>query len=213
MATQDDVNAKLASAFRQSQQKQAKMEQSLNEMFSLLKSMGTAPKWIEDIPGKRSPYFAPIDITLAASSTSRVSGTHNVSTDGPFVCTAVAAFFQRTNGAYSGVWGPATAYDGRINTASQQHGYCFIFDQPHIASFDIEIIDRGGDRNWQNSAIASAVFAPQAGGFYILPAAHLFGRNSVIEVYVTPGVSIAQTAKVQIILAGYKIVQGQVYQP
>lgn len=189
------------------------MEQVVNQLTELQKASVDSPKWIEQLPGRRVPFWAAIDLTIAADSTSAVSGNYNVTEDGPFVMTGVAAFFQRTTGAYAGHWGFANTADARIASVSQQHGFGFIYDQPNIISGDFKIVDRGSDRNWQNKELASALLSPEAGGVYVFPVACLIDRSSVIEVTFTPGVSIPQAGKVQMILCGYKIVQGSSYQP
>jgi hypothetical protein len=190
------------------------MESVVNQLTELQKASVDSPKWIEQLPGRRVPFWAAIDLTIAADSTSSVSGNYNVTEDGPFVMTGIAAFFQRTSGAYQGHWGFANTADARINGAGgQQHGFGYIYDQPNIISGDFKVVDRGSDRNWQNRELASALLSPEAGGVYVFPVACLVDRSSVIEVTFTPGVSIPQSGKVQMILCGYKIVQGSSYQP
>jgi hypothetical protein len=195
------------------QRKQNRDSEALDEIQGFMKSMQNVPKWIEDLPGKRSPYFAVIDINLTANSTARVEGTTTISVDGPFVCTGLALYWKKTSGAYAGPWGPATAFGARISAASQDQGYQFIFDQPHCSSFTVEVTDQASDRLWQSRAVASALYAPEAGGAYILPSTHLFERNSTIKLTVTPDVAMAYTGTLQGIFLGYKIVQGPVYQP
>lgn len=213
MATLEQQLAALYGQQRQDRATMAKMAAQMNEMRSLLESSGDSPKYIENIPGKRVPYMAGISITIGANSTSRAEGTYTVSRDGPFVCTALQMSWQRTSGAYTGWWGPATTYDARIAPASQQLGLGGLFDQVFVHSFDIEIADKGSDRNWQNIAFASTLFAPQAGGIYGLPISYLFDTNSVCEVKVTPTAAQEVSGKVLVELLGYKIVQGSTYQP
>lgn len=203
----------ISAAIRQLSQRQGQAEDVIKQLQGFMTGMSNVPKWIEDIPGKRSPYFAVIEISLAANSTARGEGVHNLSVDGPFVCTGVALFFKKTSGAYSGSWGPATAFGARIAPTGQQHGFEYIFDQPNCSSFTVEIVDQGSDRNWQNKPVASALYSPQAGGAYILPSTHLFGRTATITLRVTPDVSMPYTSTVQGIFLGYKIIQGPVYQP
>jgi hypothetical protein len=188
-------------------------KQAIDQLMALQKASADAPKWVEQIPGRRVPYLAAIDLTIAASSTSKVEGTHTVSEDGPFVCTGVALFYQKTSGNYCNIWGYASAADARIPPTQAGQGFQTIFDQPHIISGDVSITDRGSDRKWESKDIASALYSPQAGGAYILPISCMFSRNSVIEIGFTPGVSMPVAGKVQAIFLGYKIVQGSVYQP
>jgi len=203
------VNAALKQMFVQMQTQ----KQAIDQLMALQKASADAPKWVEQIPGRRVPFNAGIDLAIAASSSSKVEGTYSVTEDGPFVVTGIAMFYQKTSGAYANIWGYASAADARMPAAGMQFGYQGIFDQPHIISGDVTITDRGSDRKWESRDISSALYAPQAGGAYVLPIACLFARNSVIEVGFTPSVATTYSGKVQVILLGYKIVQGSTYQP
>jgi len=203
----------LGAALRKTQADNRELRKSMEEMQALLAKNSNAPRWIEDIPGKRVQYFATIDITIAANSTSRVEGTYSVSTDGPFVCTGIAMYWQRTTAPYNGIWAPATAVEARIAPASQGIGFGYIYDNPCLGSFDVEFSESGADRNWQNNPFASALFAPSVGGVYVLPVSALFGRSAVVICKVQPTVAQLYAGKVQVILLGYKIIQGDTVQP
>lgn len=181
--------------------------------MELLSSSQDSPKFIDQIPGRRVPYWAPVEMTISANDTSRQEGTHNVSTDGPFAVTGIAAFYKRTTGAYAGFWGPATTVGNKIASASQGQGFAYLLDQPHTFSCSIEIVDEGSSRNWQERPVASALWSPDVGNLYMLPIAALFSTASTITVKVTPDVEMPQDGLVQVNLCGYKIVQGQLYQP
>ncbi|MFH1645991.1 MAG: hypothetical protein ABIB11_06180 [Candidatus Omnitrophota bacterium] len=209
---QQKLNALYAQQ-RADRQELAETKRTLEEMRAIIQQANDAPKWIENIPGKRVPYMAGITINIAASSTTRVEGTFTISRDGPFVCCAIHMVWKRTTGAYQNWWGPATTYDLRIAPASQQLGFSALFDQVIVHSFDVEIADRGSDRNWQNVAFASTLFSPQAGGVYVLPIAYLFDTNSVAEVALTPTAAQTVAGTVLVELLGYKIVQGATFQP
>lgn len=203
----------IVAAFRAQQSKVAGHEAMLNQIMGLLKAQSDVPKWIEDIPGRRSPFFAPVNLTIQANSTSQVTGTYTVSADGPFVVTGVAAFYKRTEGPYLNEWHPVTTFAARIAPVTQGIGHGYVYDKPVLISGDIEIVDHGSGRNWQDGTIASAVLSPQAGGIYVLPVAHLFDTNSVVSCKFTPGAAEAYAGVVQFVLCGYKIVQGNQYQP
>ena len=189
------------------------LKQAVSQLQGWMKAMSNVPKWIEDIPGRRSPYFAVIEVPFVANSTAQQSGTTTISTDGPFVCTGVALFHQKTSGAYAGPWGPATAFGAEIALIGQNQGYAGLFNQPHCNSFTVRLSSHGSDRLWQDKDVASALYSPQAGGAYILPASHLFGRNSTIQIALTPDLAVSYSTKVQAIFLGYKIVQGDLMQP
>jgi hypothetical protein len=205
----DRINAALGAMHRQINNQQ----QMIDEMRNLLSAAADTPSYIDQIPGRRVPYWAEENLVIAASSTARVEASHSVSADGPFVCTGLAAFYQRTEGPYAGPAGPVTTVDSRIAAVGQQHGAQYLFDQPHAISGDFEIIDRGSDRQWQNRPISSGLLATEVGGMYVLPIANLFGTNSSITLAFTPGFELPYAGLVKMILCGYKIVQGQNYQP
>jgi hypothetical protein len=191
----------------------AQLTNQQQQLLGMIKGLANVPRWIEEIPGKRQPHFEVIEILLDADSAAKKEGTTTVSIDGPFVCTGVALYFQKTSGAYANIWGPATAFGARIPTTGQQHGYAYLFDQPHCSSFTVEITAHGSERLWQSKPVASALYSPEAGGAYILPASHLFKRASTIRLAVTPDVSMPYSGKVQGIFLGYRILQGYNYQP
>jgi hypothetical protein len=213
MATTEQQMAALYGQQRKDRATIAQLSSQIQEIKSLLEASGDSPKYIENIPGKRVPYMAGISITIDANSTARAEGTYTVSRDGPFVCTAIQMSWQRTSGAYTGWWGPASTFDMRIAAASQQLGLGGLFDQVVVHSFDVEIADKGSDRSWQNIAFASTLFSPQAGGIYGLPVSYLFDTNSLAEIKVTPTAAQTVSGKVLVELLGYKIVQGSTYQP
>jgi hypothetical protein len=215
-------------ALRRNAQHNAQLQEQLNKLEGFLTGMMNVPKFIEDIPGKRSPYFETIEIEFSAGSTAKREGTAPISTDGPFVCTGLHLAFQHTDGPYAGIWGPPTTMDTRliVDDTLTTNGLLGIFDQPHVGSFTIEISVHGSDRLWQSAPVPSSLYSPQAGGAYILPASSLIGRNATIRLAATPDIafSVLQTVgqepelvnvatRLVGVFLGYKIVQGATYQP
>lgn len=218
MPTQNQNDARARAAIANMAMRLKQHEAQLSQLTALQKAVADAPKWIEQIPGRRVPFNAVIDLRIERDSTSKVDGTYHVSEDGPFVVTAIALFYKRLEdteeGAQlSGVWGYATATDARVRTNYPTVvGYAEM-DIPHVTSGSLQIADRGSDRVWQNKELSSALFSPSAGGVYVLPIACLFERNSVIEASFSPSRAVSYLGLVQTILLGYKIVQGLSYQP
>lgn len=76
----------------------------LQKLRAALKKAADRIRYIEDIPGKRVPYFQTFQINIPGQSNpsislagSRLSDTKQVSQDGPFVCTTyLSAFLLRT---------------------------------------------------------------------------------------------------------------------
>ena len=189
------------------------LEKYIDEMRALLQGAQAVPKHIEDIPGVRVPWQGVLEIAITANSSSRSEGTLTLSSDGPYIVTGLALYWRRTSGAYQGYWTHATTAGLKIAPASQQLGFGGLFDQPLVASFDVEIEVTDSGRNWQNIPFSSALFNPNTGGAYIFPVAHMLGTNAIVKVHVTPTVVQAVSGVVQAIFLGYKVVQGPVYQP
>jgi len=187
-------------------------EAQLQQLTALQKATADAPKWIEQIPGRRVPFGGVIDMPIPANSTSMVSGLFNVAEDGPFVLTAVALFYKLTEGDFAGIWGYATAASSRIISTYPAVGFVGM-DKPHVTSGGLQIVDRGSDRLWQSKELPTSLFSEEAGGVYVLPVACLFERSSAVEATFAPGVAVEYAGLVECILLGYKIVQGQSYQP
>lgn len=207
---------KLAALYAQQRKDRSQIKdltQVVEELKSVVQVAADAPKWIEDIPGKRVPYIATIEINVDSGSLTRQEGQYPVTQDGPFVTTGMAMFWTRTSGAYQGYWMPATTFGLKMAHAEMGLGFGGLFDNPCVATFDVEIADSGSDRNWQNIAFASALFNPESGGIYMWPTAYMFATNSVARVYVTPTVAPTTDGTVAVLLLGYKIVQGVAYQP
>lgn len=203
----------ILAALRKNQGEVQNLKQSMSEIQALLANQANAPRWIEDMAGKRVQFNGIVDIPISANSLSRVEGSYSVSTDGPFIITAIGMFYQQIAGLYAGVWAPACMTENKIDASAGGLGALGIYDQPVVGSFDVEFAESGSDRNWQNSALSSALFAPSVGGVYTLPVAALIGRSALVMVRVTPTLRQLQDGKVQVQLLGYKIVQGDSYQP
>lgn len=218
-----DQNA-IYGALRRNAEGNAQLKSQVEKLEGFLTGMMNVPKFIEDIPGKRSPYFEIIEINFNAGSTARREGSTPISTDGPFVCTGIHLAFQLTEGDFAGIWGPATMMDSRlvVDDTLATSGFLGVFDQPHMGSFSIEITAHGSDRLWQSGPVPSSLYSPQAGGAYILPASHMFGRNATIRLAATPDTLLGVhpvnspnglSSKLVGVFLGYKIVQGATYQP
>ena len=210
----------LIAALRKGQSRTEALEKQLSEMQAVMRQVNDAPKWVEEIPGHRSPYIATIDIQIPANSTSKAEGVHTVSTDGPFQVIGIGMYFMRTSfdtdpPDYSGIWMPATTVAAKTaaDAGGRALGFLGVLDSPILGSFDVEFAESGSGRNWQNNPFSSGLFNPYQGCTYILPVGNLIGRASVITARVTPTIPQEKKGKVQIQLLGYKVVQGDTYQP
>lgn len=116
MATkQQRVEAQMEALNQRYQQLAAAAEDDkieLKRLSAALKKAASRIRYIEDIPGKRVPYFQGFQINVPGQSNptvslagSRLSDTKQVSMDGPFVCTTyLSAFLLRcySLGPYDG---------------------------------------------------------------------------------------------------------------
>lgn len=202
-----------ARALRHLQGENARNKQALEEVLDMLKARQDVPKYLDDMPGRRVPFCAPVDLTIPANSTTGVEGNYQVTTDGPFAVTGIYLVYKKSEGVYAGWYGPASSLDARIAMIGQQHGAGYIYDQPTLISGDWEVVDRGSGRNWQDKPVSSALFCHDVGGVYVFPLTHLFKEGAVISVKFTPGVALPDAGVVQFGLLGYKIVTSDVYQP
>jgi hypothetical protein len=93
----------------------------LKRLRSAVKKAAARIRYIEDIPGKRVPYFLNFQINIPGATTpsvtvsgQKLSDAKTVSQDGPFVCTTyLSAFLMKT---YSiGPYGDPEADTGRLN--------------------------------------------------------------------------------------------------
>lgn len=199
--------AQLAALAKKSQKQDATIEQ----MMELLAGAADAPKYIQNINGRRVPFWAPVEITIAAGSTSKAEAQFTVSQDGPFVITGIGVWFRATEGPYP-IWGPGNTARAAISEVSQHHGYGRLLNQPHCISCDIEMTDQGSGRVLQERAITSAAFNSSEGPLP-LSLEYLLEPNSVLKVSATPTLGTLYAGTIQVVLFGYKIVQGPAYQP
>jgi hypothetical protein len=201
----------LAASLRKADARVSNMEEALTQLRAYLDNVGQTPKFIDQMPGKREPFTVSVNIAIAANSTSRISGSKQLSVDGEFVITGIAAFNKLTSGAYAGAVGPATTFGAKISSVSQQHGFMRLFDSPAVGSYELEIRTEGSSRYWQDGPFASGLLNDNAGGAYIIPVQYLVGRGGSLVVDVTPLVVNVYAATLQVLFLGYKIVTGSTY--
>jgi hypothetical protein len=169
--------------------------------------------YVEDIPGKRVPFWVVIQVTIPASSTSRTSGIHTLSMDGPFVATDIFASFlpSADGGANANAvnrWrGPASD-----EPETELAANTFSADVP---DFFWELEDAGSNRARQNLPIPSAVFSHGRVNLGEFGVGDFFERQSVIRVWITPTRSMGSTGTYGVLyvtLKGYKVLVSQAFQ-
>jgi hypothetical protein len=111
----------LMSRYKQLANEHADKDIELKRLKAAVKKAAERIRYIEDIPGKRVPYFLQFQINIPGPDTpsttvagQRLSDAKVVSQDGPFVCTTyLGAFLMKT---YSiGPYGDTETGSGRLN--------------------------------------------------------------------------------------------------
>jgi len=109
----------LLKAYKQLAQQNSDNQLVIGQLRDAVKKAAERIRYIEDIPGKRVPYFLNFNVPIPGPSNpsvslagSRLPATQTISTDGPFVATSLmAAFLMKT---YSiGPYGTIDPPDGR----------------------------------------------------------------------------------------------------
>ena len=77
-----DQNAVYAQLRRNDAQNK-QLQAQINRLEGFVNGKLDVVKYIEDSPGKRSPFFEVIEIDFSAGSTAKREGTTPISTDGP----------------------------------------------------------------------------------------------------------------------------------
>lgn len=106
-----------------------------------------APRFIEDIPGKRAPFT--YCAQAAISTTERTPLAFQVSEDGPFVAVYITAHWRPTAGTFVGRWRPISS-DTPVNADGLA---------TDCVDFEYEIMQGGSDRLWQGSSQGSVLRA------------------------------------------------------
>ena len=197
-------NAALQSEILKIQTRLESSERKLAEMASTKER----PWYIEDIPGKRVPYWANITIDIAASSTARVSGTYTVSQDGPFVATTLMAAFRPTGSSATAInrWRMPSSVEPEIEVTAGTFGNDYL-------DFLWEVEDSGSNRQRQNRALPSSYLANGRVNLSELGVADFFERSSVITVYITPIRTLATNREgtLHFTLVGFKLLISQAF--
>lgn len=186
----------------------ADMEKKLAEVTSSAEH----PFYVEQIPGKRVPYWAVIGITIPAQSTSRTSGIHTLSMDGPFVATDIFANFLPASGGGANAnavnrWRGPSSDEPETELAANT----FSLDVP---DFFWELEDAGSNRARQNLPIPSAVFSHGRVNLGEFGVGDFFERSSVIRVWITPTRLMGSSGTygtLWVTLKGFKILVSQAF--
>jgi len=191
---------------------------------------------IDDMPGKQLPFKFQINIPLVGGSNSPVTGTVNVSRDGPFICRRLCVSVQITDAPllepggvaadedYTHMVGryvPPTSRSEYANWATDVANFPITNYVPPPLDFEWEYNDSGSDRNRQDKPISGDILAIRRDDDGYLMNNEIFAAGTTINFTVSPTravpILIAGTApntdsgainlEVQITFDGFKILQ------
>lgn len=128
------------------------LDQVLEERSAMNRAL-QKPKFIEDIPGPRQPYTYVVKVPFTAGDTTSVSRGVTIAADGPFVCTAMRAFWRitTTGQALTGRWNPVSTLPYRIHSAATG-------PPAGQAEFSFRITTGGSGRFWQSDWLPGPIF-------------------------------------------------------
>ena len=116
-----------------------------------------SPRFVEDIPGPRTPYSYVVTIPFTAAATVIQSRSVTIATDGPFICTDIEAFYRITNAGHAlvGIWLPVCTLPFRISLAGAGAGGPGV--PAGAPEFSFKITTGGSGRQWQSDWLAGPV--------------------------------------------------------
>lgn len=169
---------------------------------------GAQPRTIEDIPGPRSLKIYEVLIPFEEGATGVQSNSIPVSTDGPFICTHIAATYQIVDTeqtVLNGMFVPVTRYFMLVNGGSAlttaQITAGVIGSVPEL-SFQVQ--SQGSGRFLTNRAIAGPSWGDGRYPFF-LGRETWFESKDNIMVYASPEIAMPLAGTVRFSLIGYQI--------
>lgn len=183
-----------------------------------------APRFIEDIPGKRVPYWWLITVAIdsAISDGARWTGSSTLSQDGPFVITSTRVFWRvttastGTNDHFIRSFLPPCKLPfliaGTSAAAATSYEDAKLQD---VVDWFLSIQVAGGGRLWQNSNIPAPVFTTDGVRPEYLGIAGWIERNDTMTIEATATVSTTAAAApdsaargtLYVVHTGYKILR------
>lgn len=153
---------------------------------------------IDDMPGKQLPFKFQINIPLTGGSNSPVTGTVNVSRDGPFICRRIFASVLVTDAPlltvaattddYTHMIGryvPVTSRSEYFNWARDVADFSPTTYVPPPLDFEWEYNDSGSERNRQDKPISGDILIRQDDDGYLMNN-EIFAAGTTINFIVSP---------------------------
>jgi hypothetical protein len=154
---------------------------------------------IDDMPGKQLPFKFQINIPLVGGSNSPVTGTVNVSRDGPFICRRIYASVLITDAPLLEITGSSEDYThmvGRYVPPSSRGEYAnWARDLADFApasyvppplDFEWEYSDSGSERNRQDKPISGDILAVRRDDDGYLMNNEIFAAGTTINFTCSP---------------------------
>jgi hypothetical protein len=189
---------------------------------------------IDDMPGKQLPFKFQINIPLVGGSNSPVTGTVNVSRDGPFICRRIYASVLVTDAPlletqnltedYTHMVGryvPPSSRGEYFNWARDLAAFVPVSYVPPPLDFEWEYNDSGSERNRQDKPISGDILAVRRDDDGYLMNNEIFAAGTTINFICSPTRAVPiltlvdgdETAsgpidlEVQITFDGFKVLQ------
>jgi hypothetical protein len=163
------------------------------------------PYYIEDVPGKRVPFFAVITfpVPFVTINDHRAVGIHTLSMDGPFVATDLY-----------GVFLPTSSVNRFKNPSSDEPENEFTANSFSVDVLDFlwELEDAGGGRYQQNLPVPSAILSHGRVNLGELSIGGFYERQGVIRIWITPSQGFDGDGTLYMILKGFKILVSQSFE-
>ena len=174
------------------------------------KSLLQTPRFIEDIPGPRMPYTYVIEIPFTALDTVSQTRSVTIAADGPFVTTAMTAFWRPTDAAstFTNQWLPVSRLSTRVFNGQLPALLNADADFIQYPEFSFKMTTGGSGRFWQSDWLAGPMFdqMPAARPWYTGISGWI-ERTNTVSVEARPEVPIPanQTGSIWMYLEGYQI--------
>jgi hypothetical protein len=157
------------------------------------------PRFIEDIPGPRQPYYYVLQIPFHLGDTAQNQSSVTIATDGPFICTAMSAYYKMTSGQVGtiGAWMPVTTLPFNIyNAAGPPAG---------AVEFSFRILTGGSGRQWQSDWLPAPMIHGWADSPHYTGVKGWVDRTNTLTVQARPEFAVPSNGDVWFIFEGYQI--------
>lgn len=154
---------------------------------------------LEEMPGKKKNYDAPIEIDLAQNSVNTGVGRYTHSESSMFVVTKVCAFWREDA---EGRWRPISSVPDQEQSPAVVNGIDFLW----------RISEDNNGYNWSPDPMPSSLLQGTWERPFILPIAGQITPSMTIQVDILPTRGAAEDGTLQFLLRGYLLLDPEPFQ-